>query len=247
MRFRPRLRLAIVAALSIAALVAVLPSINLAQEAAVPVDLELVLAVDASGSIDEDEMRLQRQGYASAFMNERVVQAIRSGYHRSIAVLYLEWAAVGCERVAVNWTRLHDRASAEAFAAAIMTAPPSQSCPGGNAIGDAIAFSAAAMASNAFRGERLVIDVSGDGPNTVGRPVAPARDAAVASGIVINGLAILRASWYGRTLTEHYRTAIIGGPGAFVMEAEKGEAFADAVLNKLVREIAALPPRSTVN
>lgn len=212
--------------------------------AAQPVDLELVLAVDASGSIDEDEMQLQRHGYANAFVNDRVLKAIRSGYHRSIAVLYLEWAAVGCETIAVNWTRLSDAASAEAFAAAIMAAPPSRYCPGGNAIGDAIAFAAANMAGNSFQGERMVIDVSGDGPNTLGRPVTRARDAAVAQGIVINGLAILRRSgWYGGTLTHHYRDAIIGGPGAFVMEAEKGEAFAEAVLNKLVREIAALAPR----
>ena len=157
--------------------------------------------------------------------------------------MYLEWAAVGCERILVNWTRLHDAASAQAFAASIMSAPPSRPCPGGNAIGDAIAFSAANMTSNEWQGERLVIDVSGDGPNTLGRPATLARDAAVAQGIVINGLAIIRASnWYGRSLSEHYRTNIIGGPGAFVMEAEKGETFADAVLNKLVREIAALMP-----
>lgn len=207
-----------------------------------PVDLELVLAVDASGSIDEDEMRLQRQGYASAFINDRIVKAVRSGYHGAIAVMYLEWAAVGCERILVNWTRLSDMASAQAFADAVMSAPPSIPCPGGNAIGDAIAFSAANMTSNDWQGERMVIDVSGDGPNTLGRPATVARDAAVAQGIVINGLAIIRASWYGRNLAEHYRSSIIGGLGAFVMEAEKGETFADAVLNKLVREIAALEP-----
>lgn len=210
-----------------------------AAASAQPVDLELVLAVDASGSIDEDEMRLQRQGYASAFINDRIVSAIRSGYHGAIAVMYLEWAAIGCERVLVNWTRLSDAASAQAFANTIMNAPPSIPCPGGNAIGDAIAYSAANMTSNAWQGERMVIDVSGDGPNTLGRPATLARDAAVAQGIVINGLAIIRAtSWYGRSLTEHYRSNIIGGPGAFVMEAEKGDTFADAVLNKLVREIA---------
>lgn len=207
-----------------------------------PVDLELVLAVDASGSIDEDEMRLQRQGYARAFINDRIVNAVRSGYHGAIAVMYLEWAAVGCERILVDWTRLSDAASAQAFADAIKNAPPSIPCPGGNAIGDAIAFSAANMASNEWQGERMVIDVSGDGPNTLGRPAPLARDAAVAQGIVINGLAIIRASWYGRSLADHYRSNIIGGPGAFVMEAEKGETFADAVLNKLVREIAALEP-----
>jgi hypothetical protein len=206
------------------------------------VDLELVLAVDASGSIDEDELLLQRKGYADAFQNPRVLNAIRSGYHRRIAVMFLEWAAVGCERVVVDWTALSDAASAKAFADAMMAGPHSH-CPGGNAIGDAVAFSAASMAGNSFQGERLVIDVSGDGPNTLGQRVERARDAAVAQGIVINGLALVRpgTTWGGGYgLTEHYKTAIIGGPGAFVMETEKGEQFFDAVLTKLVREISSL-------
>jgi hypothetical protein len=207
------------------------------------VDLELVLAVDASGSIDEDELLLQRKGYADAFQNPRVLNAIRSGYHRRIAVMFLEWAAVGCERVVVDWTALSDAASAKSFADAMMAGPHGH-CPGGNAIGDAIAFSTASMASNGFQGERLVIDVSGDGPNTLGQRAERARDTAVAQGIVINGLALVRpgrnsfGGGYG--LTEHYKTAIIGGPGAFVMETEKGEQFFDAVLAKLVREISSL-------
>lgn len=213
-----------------------------AEAKAQAVDLELVLAVDASGSIDEDELLLQRQGYADAFAHPRVQNAIRSGYHRRIAVMFLEWAAVGCERVVVDWTPLGDAASAQAFGKAMMDAPH-RSCPGGNAIGDAIAFSAASMASNAFVGERQVIDMSSDGPNTVGRRAEAARDAAVAQGIVINGLALTSPSrsWYGPGLVQHYKTAIIGGPGAFVIEAEKGEAFADAVLAKLIREISSLP------
>lgn len=218
-----------------------------AQRAGDGVDLELVLAVDASGSIDEEELLLQRKGYADAFVHARVLSAIRSGYHRRIAVMFLEWAATGCERVVVDWTPISDAASAQAFAQAVMAGPRGY-CPGGNAIGDAITFSAASMATNAFQGERLVIDVSGDGPNTVGSRVERARDAAVAQGIVINGLALIRP---GRTsfgfmgggaygLTDHYKTAIIGGPGAFVMETEKGEQFFDAVLSKLVREISSL-------
>ncbi len=212
-----------------------------AEAKAQAVDLELVLAVDASGSIDEDELLLQRQGYADAFVNPRVLNAIRSGYHRRIAVMFLEWAAIGCERIVVDWTPLSDAASAQAFGAAMMNAPH-RSCPGGNAIGDAIAFAADSMATNGFQGERLVIDMSSDGPNTLGRRAEAARDAAVAQGIVINGLALTSPgrSWYGASLVQHYKAAIIGGPGAFVIEAEKGEAFADAVLAKLIREISAL-------
>jgi len=238
------MRAPLVALLAAAALLAA-PS--QAQRAGNGVDLELVLAVDASGSIDEDELLLQRKGYADAFQNSRVINAIRSGYHRRIAVMFLEWAAIGCERVVVDWTPISDAASAQAFAQAVMSGPRGH-CPGGNAIGDAINFSAASMAGNAFHGERLVIDVSGDGPNTLGSRVERARDAAVAQGIVINGLALIRpgrpsfgfmgGGAYG--LTEHYKTAIIGGPGAFVMETEKGEQFADAVLAKLVREISSL-------
>lgn len=226
----------------IAALVALAVAPAQAQRAPNGVDLELVLAVDASGSIDEDELLLQRKGYADAFVHARVLGAIRSGYHRRIAVMFLEWAATGCERVVVDWTPISDAASAQAFAQAVMSGPRGY-CPGGNAIGDAINFSAASMASNAFQGERLVIDVSGDGPNTVGSRAERARDAAVAQGIVINGLALIRPgrTWGGGYgLTEHYKTAIIGGPGAFVMETEKGEQFFDAVLSKLVREISSL-------
>jgi hypothetical protein len=229
----------------IAALLACAGLLAAAPARAEPVDLELVLAVDASGSIDEDELLLQRKGYADAFVNQRVLSAIRSGYHRRIAVMFLEWAAVGCERVVVDWTPITDAASAKAFADAVMAGPRGY-CPGGNAIGDAIAFAAASMANNAYEGEREVIDVSGDGPNTLGRRVEQARDDAVARGIVINGLALIRPgrTWGGGYgLVDHYKTAIIGGPGAFVMEAEKGETFADAVQNKLVREISALEIR----
>jgi hypothetical protein len=234
------MRASLIALLAATALLLAAPA--QAQRGGNGVDLELVLAVDASGSIDEDELLLQRKGYADAFVHPRVLSAIRSGYHRRIAVMFLEWAAVGCERIVVDWMLIADADSAQTFAQAVMSGPRGH-CPGGNAIGDAINFSVASMANNAFQGERLVIDVSGDGPNTVGSRVERARDAAVAQGIVINGLTLIRPgrTWGGAYgLTEHYKSAIIGGPGAFVIEAEKGEAFFDAVLNKLVREISSL-------
>lgn len=201
------------------------------------VDLELVLAVDSSGSIDDDEAQLQRGGWAGAFTHPRVLGAIRSGTRGAIAVTFLEWAATGCQTLSVGWTRISDAVSAQAFANAIIDAPRVV-CPGGNAIGDAVAMATQELHTNAYRGERLVIDVSGDGPNTLGRPVEPARGAAVAAGITINALALLRRQAFYGPIDEYYRRSVIGGPGAFVLAADKETEFRQAVLAKLVREIA---------
>jgi hypothetical protein len=143
------------------------------------VDLELVLAVDASGSIDSEEFRLQRTGWAEAISHPKVLGAIRSGGHGAIAVMYLEWAATGCENLAVNWTRISDAVSAQKFANAIMKAKRLD-CWGGNAIGDAVDFSTKSLITNSFSAKRMVIDVSGDGPNTLGQPIALARERALA-------------------------------------------------------------------
>jgi hypothetical protein len=216
-----------------------------AAQDAQAVDLELVLAVDSSGSIDADELRLQRGGWADAITHPRVLGAIGSGRHGAIAVMFLEWAAVGCETVAVDWMRISDAASAQRFANAVRDAPKLD-CWGGNAIGDAVSFAARALHVNDIRGDRLVIDVSGDGPNTLGRPVELAREQAVASGITINGLAILTGRAFGgpggMPLDEYYRLAVIGGPGAFVLAVDKDTTFRQAVLAKLVREIAGHRP-----
>lgn len=223
-------------ALALASLLALGPPAG-AGANTVAVDLELVLAVDSSGSIDDAEAALQRGGWASAIAHPRVVGAIGSGRHGAIAVMFLEWASVGCETVSVDWTRVSDAASAQAFADAVMKAPRVY-CPGGNAIGDAITFATQQILGNRFRGERRVIDVSGDGPNTRGSPVEVARDVAVASGVTINGLALLRRRAMFAPLDEYYRLSVIGGPGAFVISADKETEFRQAVLAKLVREIA---------
>jgi hypothetical protein len=206
------------------------------------VDLELVLAVDASGSIDEDEARLQRAGWADAITNPRVLGAIRSGRHRAIAVMFLEWAAIGCENVAVGWTRISDAASAQKFAQGIRKAGRLD-CWGGNAIGDAVGFATKSILTNNFQAKRKVIDVSGDGPNTLGQPILLARERALASGITINGLVIVDPDRFfnapgGGSLDDYYRTRIAGGPGSFVMVAKSGRNFRQAALAKLVREIA---------
>lgn len=235
-------RLAVASALLALAFLA--PQARTQTPLPVPVDLELAFVVDASGSIDEAETRLQRQGYADALASPQVQRAIRGGMIGAIAVSYIEFAADGCTRVSVGWTRIADTAAARAFGERIL-AQPRMICPGGNAIGEAVALAAREIRDNRYEGTRRVIDVSGDGPNTLGIPVEMARDAAVSSGIVINALAIRRPSM--PDLPEYFRAAVTGGPGSFVMKAESRAAFADAILRKMVREIAGSPGPATAS
>ena len=202
------------------------------------VDVELAFVVDASGSIDEAETRLQRQGYRDALTNRRVLDAITGGLYGAIAVAYIEFAADGCERLAVPWTRIANEQDAAAFGSRIL-GQPFMDCQGGNAVGDALYFAAASMESNAFKGSRRVIDISGDGPNTIGSPVRLVRDAIVARGIVINALAIERPLM--PELPEYFREAVTGGPASFVIKAENRNAFAAAILKKMILEIVGAP------
>ncbi len=199
------------------------------------VDLELAFVVDASGSIDDRETRLQRQGYADALAHPRVQNAIGSGFLRSVAVAYIEFAADGCATLSVNWTRISNVAEARAFGAKIL-ARERMFCPGGNAIGEAIAFATASMEGNKFEGTRRVIDVSGDGPNTIGIEAEDARDVAVGLGITINGLVIHRPMM--PDLDQYYRQSVTGGPGSFVIKADDRRNFAEAILKKIILEIA---------
>lgn len=208
---------------------------------AVPVDLELVLAVDVSYSVDAEEAQLQRQGYFEALVHPRVLQAIAGGPNRAIAVAYMEWAGNFHTRIIAGWTLIRDRASAEAFVARIAASPPTGASR--TSISGAIDFSARMFDDNGFEGTRLVIDVSGDGRNNQGRPAWAARDDAIARGITINGLPITSGNAnFGRPpeddLADHYRDEVIGGPGAFLVVAEGFGAFTNAVLSKLVREVA---------
>jgi hypothetical protein len=203
-----------------------------------PVDIELAFVVDASGSIDEEETRLQRQGYVDALKNPKVQNSITGGLTGGIAVAYIEFAADGCTRLSVPWTRVHDVASADAFGQKILAAPL-MFCPGGNAVGEALAFAANSIEDNAFKGARRVIDISGDGPNTVGVSVEPVRDLIVGAGITINGLVIERPSM--PNLDQYFRGAITGGPGSFVIKAENRATFAEAILKKMILEIAQQP------
>lgn len=207
-----------------------------AQPAAV--DLELAFVVDASGSIDDEETRLQRQGYADALANPRVLRAATGGFLRAIAVAYIEFAGPGCERVSVAWTRIDGAEAARSFGERIL-ALPRMFCPGGNAIGDAVALATASIAGNGFEGTRQVIDVSGDGPNTVGLPVELVRDSAVAAGMTVNGLVIERPSI--PDLDAYFRAAVTGGPASFVITAKDRKSFAEAILKKMILEIAGRP------
>jgi hypothetical protein len=201
---------------------------------AVPVDIELVLAVDCSRSIDDDEFALQIRGYASALVHPSVVKAIQSGQRRAIAVTYVQWAGPLLQAQVLPWTLISDRESAEEFSER-MVATPRNFRGGGTSLSGIIDYARPIFAKNDFEGERLVVDISGDGINNSGRQPQSARDDAVAAGIVINGLPILtEVPW----LDDYFREYVIGGPGAFVIVAASFDAFAAAIRNKLIREIA---------
>jgi Protein of unknown function (DUF1194) len=198
------------------------------------VDLALVLAVDASGSVDRHRFELQKQGYAAAFRNPRVLNAIRSGATQSIAVTMFQWTGPRLQVHVVPWTLIKDEASANAFAAAIEAAPR-QLFGGGTSISGAIDYGRLLLLRSGFAPTRRVIDVSGDGSNNSGRPVTTARDDAVRDGIGVNGLPILSIE---PGLDRYYYEYVIGGPGAFMVPADSYDTFADAILKKLITEIA---------
>ena len=216
------------------------PRLALGQRA-IPVDVELALAADGSGSIDDDELRLQREGYGAALASPEVLSVIAKGINGAIAVVYTEWGGPQSQHVIVDWTLIRDEAGARAFAAELVARP--RAARGYNSISAAIDFCVNLIETNAYRGLRRVIDVSGDGPNIGGRAVEAAREDAVAKGITVNALAILRPGGQvpariGQPLPDYYREAVIGGPGAFVEVADGNRSFADAVRRKIITEIA---------
>lgn len=207
-------------------------------DTATHVDVELVLAADASGSIDDDEHMLQRRGYAQALRDPRVLNAIRGGAEQAIAVTYVEWTGRGLQATIVPWTVIKDQGSADRVAQKLLSAPRAL-YGGGTAVGEAIFHAATLFDGNEIEGERQVIDVSGDGPTNQGRPAGVARDFAVQKGITVNGLPIL-TDYPG--LDSFYEQNVIGGPGAFLVPATGFQDFADAVLHKLIREVAGTRP-----
>lgn len=217
-----------------------LGQIALAQDGST-VDIELVLLADATGSIDNAEIRFQREGYARAITDPSVIAAITSGIHGRIAVTYVEWGSAESQEVVVGWTVVDGEASASRFAAALLE-PPRRAF-GRNAIGAALLFGKALIDGNDIQGVKRVIDLSADSANNWnGPPIEAAREIVVSSGIVINGLAVLCRHCSGRpaayNLEEAFAARIIGGPGSFVITADDRTTFSEAVRRKLILEIA---------
>jgi Protein of unknown function (DUF1194) len=215
-----------------------------------PVDLQLVLAVDVSRSIDEIEADLQRRGYVEALTNDRVIDAILSGEHRRIAVCYTEWAGTHYQAVVIDWTMIDSASAARRFAEKLSEAPrTSQSW---TAVGAALAHAGQRFENSGFAPKRRVIDISGDGRTNDGPAAEIIRDRLVAQGIVVNGLPVMmNRTNFGRppdlTLDKYYEESVIGGPGSFLIVADNFEQFGRAVRTKLVREVsdAGGPRRST--
>lgn len=215
------------------------------------VDLLLVLAVDISRSVDEKKFRLQREGYASAIVDPRVVRAMQAGAFGRIAICYMEWASDQDQRVIVEWTRVGTPDEAKEVSDRIRDAP--RAFMGRTAIGAAIDYSMNLLSRSPFGAPRQIIDVSGDGTNNSGRDVTLARDAAIERGVIINGLVILSEIPLPTNpmhthppggLTAYYQNNVIGGPGAFVLEAQSFESFGQLLIQKLIKEIAARAPPS---
>jgi len=214
------------------------------------VDLLLVLAADVSRSIDDAEFNLQRKGYAAAITDPRVLRAIAGGRNHAIAVTFIEWSGAADQNIIVDWTVVRDEEAAGGIAATILAAP--RSFLGRTSISAAIDYSLERLAAAPAAADKRIIDVSGDGTNNSGRPVTEARDQAVASGVTVNGLAIINTqanpgyAFHTQPpggLPKYYEENVIGGPGAFLLQVENFDTFAEAMTRKLVTEIAGAPAR----
>ena len=218
-----------------------------AAETGTPVDLELILAIDVSRSIDREEARLQRQGYIDAFRDQELARVIASGYIGKIAVGYFEWAGYEYSRIIIPWTLVDGAERARAFADALAAASPPAAARR-TSISEAINYALPWFEGNGFVGTRRVVDISGDGPNNEGELVTLAREKAIAAGVTINGLPIMGHSrgLYSRfnlpDLDLYFRDCVIAGPGAFLEVAADFPDFARAVRRKLILEIAGRTP-----
>src|SRR5579859_1941429 len=204
------------------------------------VDVALVLAVDVSSSVDEGRFRLQQSGYAVAFRSPLVQAALLSGPAHAIAVAYVQWAGANTQHLVVDWTLVDSETASRALADRIVASE--RYGEGSTSISGAITFAMELLGDSPYPADRRIIDVSGDGSNNSGRMAHLARDQAVAKGIIINGLPILAVE---PQLDRYYRDNVIGGPGAFLVSATSFETFAAAIVNKLVREVAAVPSPAT--
>jgi hypothetical protein len=222
--------------------VALIPAAALAGD---DVDLLLVLAADVSRSIDAAKFQLQRDGYAAAISDPRVLDAIRSGRNGRIGLTFLEWSGVGAQHVVIDWMTVGDAAAAKDFGDRLIEAP--RSFADRTSISGAIEFAMDQLAHAPFESARHTIDISGDGTNNAGRNVTELRDEAVAKGVTINGLVILSENplaWNPEHtnppggLDNYYRNNVVGGPGAFVMVAQNFNSFGQAIIAKMIAEVA---------
>ncbi|MGY8666241.1 DUF1194 domain-containing protein [Bradyrhizobium sp. UFLA05-109] len=219
---------------------------QLADKDALPaVDAELAIAVDVSYSMDEDELRVQREGYAQAVTSEEFLEALKAGPTKRLAITYFEWSALDDQKIIVPWRLIDGPESADALAAEIMRTPVRRGSR--TSISGAIQFAIPLFDQNQYRGLRRVIDISGDGANNEGPPVTQARNAALAKGITINGLPIMMK----RTtvsmmdidnLDIYYEDCVIGGPGSFMLAIRERERFKEAIRTKLTLEVAGRTP-----
>jgi hypothetical protein len=232
-----------VASLWAAVLCAAAP--ELAQAADERVDLELILAVDVSRSMDIDEQQLQRDGYVAAITHPEVLDAIAEGRQGKIALTYVEWAGPETQYTLVDWRAIDGLESAKAFAATLAQAPIQRFR--GTSISNSLVFVAPQFDHNGFQAARRVIDVSGDGPNNMGIPIEVARAPVLDAGITINGLPIMIKQPGGFAsipdLDRYYEQCVIGGFGAFLVVVHSADQFAEAIRRKLVLEIAGRQPQ----
>ena len=225
----------------------VVASVPIAR-AAETVDLLLVLAADVSRSIDEQKFQLQRDGYAAAIRDQRVLDAIMSGANRRIAICFVEWSGASAQKMVIDWTLIDSVQSAQTFSDTLIEAP--RSFADRTSISGAIDFSMEQLARAPFLSQRRTIDISGDGTHNSGRGLLAAREDALGKGVTINGLVILSdrpLAWNPEHtnppggLAKYFQDNVIGGPGAFVAVAENFNSFGQALINKLVAEIASAP------
>jgi len=215
------------------------------RASAIPVDVELVIAVDVSYSMDPDEQALQREGYVLALTSKEFLQALRQGAHGKIAVTYFEWAGQSDQKILMPWRVIDGPESADAVAAEIARAPYRRASR--TSISGALRFAKPLFDDSDYKGLRRVIDLSGDGANNAGPLVEITRDDVLAAGITINGLPIMLKRPYTGTmdienLDEYYEDCVIGGPGAFVIPIREREKFIEATRTKLVLEVAGRQP-----
>ena len=213
------------------------------------VDIELVIAVDVSYSMDLDELAVQREGYAQAIVSKEFLQALKTGPNRKLALTYFEWSASSDQKIIIPWRLIDGPEAADAVAAEIMKTPVRRGSR--TSISGAINFAMPLFEENPYRGLRRVIDISGDGPNNNGAPVTDVRAAALEKGITINGLPIMvKEPSYSTmdidNLDLYYEDCVIGGPGSFVVAIKDRENFKEAIRTKLILEVADRAPERRV-